>query len=33
MSLLARDGADRADLEAVAEVAMQAWDARTSQKK
>jgi len=33
MSLLARDGADRAELDAVAEVAMQAWDARTSQQQ
>jgi AcrR family transcriptional regulator len=33
MSLLARDGADRAELEAVAVVAMQAWDARVSQKR
>ncbi|MGE8942220.1 TetR/AcrR family transcriptional regulator [Leptospira interrogans] len=29
MSILARDGANRAELEAVAEVAMQGWDART----
>lgn len=29
MSLLARDGASRAELEAVAEVAMLGWDART----
>ena len=33
MSLLARDGADRAELEAVAEIAMQAWDARLAQKQ
>ena len=33
MSLLARDGAGRAELDAVAEVAMQAWDARTSQQQ
>lgn len=33
MSLLARDGAERAELEAVADVAMQAWDARISQKQ
>lgn len=32
MSLLARDGADRAELEAVAQVAMLSWDARTQQK-
>jgi hypothetical protein len=30
MSILARDGASRAELEAVAQVAMQGWDARTS---
>jgi AcrR family transcriptional regulator len=30
MSILARDGASRAELEAVAEVAMQGWDARTA---
>jgi len=29
MSILARDGAGRAELEGVAEVAMQGWDART----
>ncbi|MBP0495426.1 TetR/AcrR family transcriptional regulator [Pararoseomonas indoligenes] len=29
MSILARDGASRADLEAVADVAMAGWDART----
>ncbi len=28
MSILARDGADRAELEAVADIAMQGWDAR-----
>ena len=28
MSILARDGAERAELEAVAEVAMLGWDAR-----
>jgi hypothetical protein len=33
MSLLARDGAERTELEAVAELAMQAWDARTTQKR
>ena len=32
MSILARDGADRAELEAVADVAMQGWDARVLQK-
>jgi AcrR family transcriptional regulator len=32
MSILARDGADRAELEAVADVAMQGWDARTLRK-
>jgi len=31
MSILARDGADRADLEAVAEVAMLGWDARVGE--
>lgn len=30
MSILARDGADRAELEAVAQVAMTAWDARVA---
>jgi AcrR family transcriptional regulator len=30
MSILARDGAGRAELEAVAEVAMMGWDARTN---
>lgn len=30
MSLLARDGADRAELEAIAEVALLGWDARTA---
>jgi len=29
MSILARDGADRAELEAAAEIAMLGWDART----
>lgn len=29
MSILARDGASRAELEAVADVAMLGWDART----
>lgn len=32
MSILARDGAGRAELEAVAQVAMLGWDARTLQK-
>ena len=32
MSILARDGADRAELEAVAHVAMEGWDARVLQK-
>jgi AcrR family transcriptional regulator len=32
MSILARDRADRAELEAVAEVAMQGWDARVLQR-
>ena len=32
MSILARDGADRAELEAVAEVAMLGWDARTGKR-
>jgi AcrR family transcriptional regulator len=31
MSILARDGASRAELEAVAQVAMLGWDARTSE--
>jgi hypothetical protein len=31
MSILARDGASRAELEAVAELAMLGWDARTAQ--
>jgi hypothetical protein len=30
MSILARDGASRADLESVAQLAMQGWDARVS---
>jgi hypothetical protein len=30
MSILARDGASRAELEAVAELAMLGWDARTA---
>lgn len=29
MSILARDGASRAELEAVAQIAMLGWDART----
>lgn len=33
MSVLARDGASRAELEAVARLAMQSWDARALQKK
>lgn len=32
MSILARDGASRAELEAVAQVAMLGWDARTSDR-
>jgi AcrR family transcriptional regulator len=32
MSLLARDGASRAELEAVAQVSMQGWDARNTQQ-
>ncbi|MBX3536662.1 MAG: TetR/AcrR family transcriptional regulator [Chelatococcus sp.] len=33
MSILARDGAGRGELEAVAQVAMLGWDARTGQQK
>ncbi len=33
MSLLARDGASRAELETVAEVAMLGWDARTDGRR
>ena len=32
MSILARDGASRAELEAVAHIAMLGWDARTSDR-
>jgi hypothetical protein len=33
MSILARDGASRAELEGVAQVAMLGWDARTSDRE
>jgi hypothetical protein len=33
MSILARDGASRAELEAVTDVAMAGWDARTAERK